>query len=314
MRISHRLLPQSSALTEKNDWINTGCSDKGKKMKTGKVILTIVVSVVFLVLASLLSQHLLMGLLASAGVPAWLCQIAGGLLYAVLTYLMVRLYCTKYLHEKLETFCIPKCRIRLKWTAAAVVLPVLVSAVYLFLPGSFVKNPFDTGTKLACVTRGVFIVGLGAGVVEELLFRGLLMNVVIKKWGKAAGVLAPSVLFASLHIIGMDFSLLSCAQVMIGGTMVGVMLSLIALEGRSVWNSAVVHGVWNMIIIGGGLTIGTEVNEYSVSSYVLETQNFLLTGGEFGIESSVVAIVGYIAVSLVAVWMMRRGQNQRPET
>lgn len=283
-------------------------------MKTGKVILTIVVSVVFLVLASLLSQHLLMGLLAWAGVPAWLCQIAGGLLYAVLTYIMVRLYCTKYLREELEAFCIPKCRIRMKWAVTAVLLPVLVSAVYLFLPGSFVKNPFDTGTKLACVTRGVFIVGLGAGVVEELLFRGLLMNVVIKKYGRVVGIFAPAALFASLHIIGMDFSLLSCAQVMIGGTMVGVMLSLIALEGRSVWNSAVVHGVWNMIIIGGGLTIGTEVNEYSVSSYVLETRNFLLTGGEFGIESSVVAIVGYIAVSLTAAWMMRRGRGQRPET
>lgn len=281
-------------------------------MKTGKLILTIVVSVVFLVLASLLSQHLLMGLLARAGVPAWLCQIAGGLLYAVLTYIMVRLYCTKCLKEEMEAFCIPKFRIRMKWAVAAVVLPVLVSAVYLLLPGSFVENTLDTETKFACVTRGVFIVGLGAGVVEELLFRGLLMNAVIKKWGKAAGVLAPSVLFASLHIIGMDFSLLSCAQVMIAGTLVGVMLSLIALEGRSVWNSAVVHGVWNMIIIGGGLTVGTEVNEYSVSSYVLETRNFLLTGGEFGIESSVVAIVGYIAVGLAAVWMMRRGRDQRP--
>ena len=99
--------------------------------------------------------------------------------------------------------------------------------------------------------------------------------------GRLTGILAPSVLFASLHIIGMNFSLFSCVQVMVAGTMVGVMFSLIALEGRSVWNSAIVHGVWNMIIIGGGLTIGTEINEYSVCSYVLETRAFLLTGGEF---------------------------------
>lgn len=175
--------------------------------------------------------------------------------------------------------------------------------------GSFARSPLDTGTKLAFLTRGIFLAGLGAGVVEELLFRGLLMNAVIKKCGKVVGILAPSVLFASLHIIGMDFSLLSCLQVMAAGTMVGVMFSLIALEGRSVWNSALVHGVWNMIIIGGGLTIGTEVDEYAVSSYVLETRNFLLTGGEFGIESSVVAILGYIVVSLAALWMMRRGQG-----
>lgn len=275
-------------------------------MKTGKMILTIVVSVVFLLLASILSQELFMGLLALAGVPAWLYHIAGGLLYAVSAYLLVWLFCTKYLREELAAFCIPKCRIRLKWAVAAVLLPVLVSVVYLLFPGSFVSEPLDIGIKLAFVTRGIFIAGVGAGVVEELLFRGLLMNAVIKKCGRVVGILAPSVLFASLHIIGMNFGLLSCIQVMVAGTMVGVMFSLIALEGRSVWNSAIVHAVWNMIIIGGGLTIGTEVNEYSISSYVLETQNFLLTGGEFGIESSVVAIVGYAVVSLAAVWMMRR--------
>lgn len=276
------------------------------KMKTGKMILTIVVSVVFLLLASILSQELFMGLLALAGVPAWLYHIAGGLLYAVSAYIMVWLFCTKYLKEELAVFLIPKCRIQVKWAVAAVLLPALVSIVYLlFFSGSFMSNPLDTGTKLALVTRGIFIAGLGAGIVEELLFRGLLMNVVIQKFGRAVGIFAPSVLFASLHIIGMNFSLLSCLQVMVAGTLVGIMFSLIALEGHSVWNSAIVHAVWNMIIIGGGLTIGTEVNEYAVCSYVLETRAFLLTGGEFGIESSVVAIIGYLAVSLVAAWMIR---------
>lgn len=279
-------------------------------MKTGKMILTIIVSIAFLLLASVLSQELFMGRLALAGVPAWLYHIAGGLLYAVSAYIMVWLFCTKYLKEELAEFCIPKCRIRLKWAVVAVLLPVLVSAVYMFFPGSFESNSLDIGTKLAFVTRGIFIAGVGAGVVEELLFRGLLMNAVIKKCGRAVGILAPSVLFASLHIIGMNFSLLSCIQVMVAGTMVGVMFSLIALEGRSIWNSAVVHGVWNMIIIGGRLTIGTEINEYAISSYVLETRAFLLTGGEFGIESSVIAIAGYFVVSLAAVWMIRRRREQ----
>lgn len=278
-------------------------------MKTGKMILTIVVSIVFLLLAGL-AQELAMGLLSMAGVPAGLYHIAGGLIYAVLAYILVWLFCTKYLKEELAAFCIPKCRIQLKWAVAAVLLPVLVSAVYLLFPGSYETNPLDSGTKLAFVTRGIFLAGVGAGIVEELLFRGLLMNVVIKKCGRAVGILAPSVLFASLHIIGMNFNLLSCVQVMAAGTMVGVMFSLITLEGRSVWNSAIVHGVWNMIIIGGGLTVGTELNEYSVSSYVLETRAFLLTGGEFGIESSVIAIVGYIVVSLAAVWMIRRRGRQ----
>lgn len=276
-------------------------------MKTGKMILTIVASVVFLLLASILSQELAMGLLALAGVPAWLYHIVGGVLYIVSTYLLVWVYCKKYLKEEMTEYSIPKCRIKAKWAAAAVLLPVVVSVVYLFLPGSYAANSLDTGTKLAFVTRGIFLAGLGAGVVEEMLFRGLLMNVVMKKCGRAVGIFAPSVLFASLHIIGMNFSLLSCVQVMVAGTLVGIMFSLIALEGHSIWNSAIVHAVWNMIIIGGGLVIGTELNEYSICSYVLETRSFLLTGGEFGIESSMVSIIGYLVVSLMAFWMIRRG-------
>lgn len=269
-------------------------------MKTGKMILTIVVSVVCLVAASTLSQGLAAPLLAMAGAPAWLYHMVGGVAYIASAYLMVWLFCKKCLKEDMAAYGIPKCRIKGKWAVTAVLLPVAVSAVYLLFPGSFEIQALDAGTKAGFVSRGIFLAGLGAGVVEEMLFRGLLMNAVIKKWGRAVGILAPSVLFALLHILGMDFSLLSCAQVMVAGTLVGVMFSLIALEGGSIWNSAVVHAFWNMIIIGGGMTIGTELNEYAVCSYVLETRAFPLTGGEFGIESSVVSMAGYLVVSLAA--------------
>lgn len=275
-------------------------------MKTGKMILTMIASVVFLILASFLSQGVVMELLALAGVSPWLYHIVGGLLYIAFAYIMVFFFCTKYLKEDMEAYGIPKCRIQGKWAAVAVLLPVAVSAVYLLLPGDFAAQPLNAETRAAFVSRGIFLAGIGAGVVEEMLFRGLLMNVLIKSYGKAVGILVPSVLFASLHIMGMNFNLLSCIQVMAAGTMVGVMFSLIALEGHSIWNSAIVHAVWNMIIIGGGLNIGTELSEYAIYSYVVETQSFLLTGGEFGIESSAISIAGYLIVSLAAVWMLKR--------
>lgn len=91
-------------------------------MKTGKMILTIIVSVVFLLLASV-AQELAMRLLSAVGIPAWLYHIAGGFLYAVSAYLLVRLYCVKVLKEELTEFCIPRCRIQIKWAVAAALLP-----------------------------------------------------------------------------------------------------------------------------------------------------------------------------------------------
>ena len=54
-------------------------------MKTGKMILTIVVSVGFLLFASV-AQELVMMLLSAAVIPAWLYHIVGGFLYAALAY------------------------------------------------------------------------------------------------------------------------------------------------------------------------------------------------------------------------------------
>ena len=54
----------------------------------------------------------------------------------------------------------------------------------------------------------------------------------------------------TLHWIG------SCLLVIIAGTMVGVMFSMIVIESGSVWNSGIVHAIWNVVIIGGGLAIG----------------------------------------------------------
>ena len=71
------------------------------------------------------------------------------------------------------------------------------------------------------------------------------------------------------------------------------------------WNSGIVHAIWNIIIIGGGLAVGEKADEYSVMTYVLQSNSFALTGGEFGIESSVIALAGYVMVSLFAFWLIR---------
>ena len=52
--------------------------------------------------------------------------------------------------------------------------------------------------------------------------------------------------------------------------------------------------------------IGEKANEYSVMTYVLDSKSFAITGGEFGIEASVIALIGYIVVTLIAFVMIKR--------
>ena len=112
-----------------------------------------------------------------------------------------------------------------------------------------------------------------------------------------------------VHVLGQDFSIGSCLLVIIAGTMVGVMFSMIAIESGSVWNSGIVHAIWNVVIIGGGLAIGEKMDKYSIMTYVLNSKDFAITGGEFGIESSVISLFGYIIVAGIAFFMIKSRKN-----
>ena len=57
------------------------------------------------------------------------------------------------------------------------------------------------------------------------------------------------------------------------------MFSMIAIESGSVWNSGIVHAIWNIVMIGGGLAIGQKADQFSVMTYVLDAKSFAVTGG-----------------------------------
>ncbi|MBR5799437.1 MAG: CPBP family intramembrane metalloprotease [Lachnospiraceae bacterium] len=277
-------------------------------MKTGKMIISIILSILTLVASQVLAQ-LLGSILVLLKIPSFIANIVAGISYVALTYLFLKLLCKKYLKADMREYKIPGIKIELKWGIIAFLLPLLVTAFYLlFVPGSFRQNPLNMNAKLDLISAGIFFSGLGAGIVEEMVFRGIMMSAIEKRFNRKVAIIVPSVLFGLVHILGMGFNLLSCVLVLVAGTMVGIMFSLIASETGSIWNSAIVHAIWNMIIIGGFLWVGAKFDKYSLFSYVLDTKSFLLTGGEFGIESSIVAVIGYSLVCLFVVLSKKKKQ------
>ena len=270
-------------------------------MKTRKMILSIILSLLALVAAQILSR-LVASIAVLVKIPPFIANILAGMLYVVFAYFLIRLLCKKYIKGDMSDYNIPSFRIEMKWCAVAVLLPLIIIAFYIFfVPGSFEKNDLDIHSILELLSAGIFFTGFGAGVVEEMVFRGIMMSAIEKRYNKKVAIIVPSVLFGFVHIIGMGFNVLSCALVVLAGTMVGIMFSLIASETKSIWNSAIVHALWNIITSGGILRIGIEFDAYSLFSYVLDSKSFLLTGGEFGMESSIIAVIGYGLVCLLVI-------------
>lgn len=222
-------------------------------------------------------------------------RVAGCLL---LTYLLFWLYTTKVLDLSMKdfrvTFAIKKWGIFF-----ATFLPTIVIAIFLLI-GNTVINMF-TFSKILLIITVSLLMAFKAGILEEMLFRGYIMKLLENSWNKYIAILLPSFLFSLLHIPSMKtFSFISILLLVISGTLTGIMFSLVTYKGNSISNSILLHIIWNFVIVTDILHITTTTLQDSyhmpIISITIPSDNILLTGGSFGIEASIIAIIGYALI------------------
>ena len=241
--------------------------------------------------------------LAASRLPA-LGNGAAGLLYPAFALLGFWALCRFGMKEPMRAYRIGPVRLKPVWCAAAALMPALVCGVYLLLPGRWAAaaDRMDAASILAI---GVLYLGLGTGIVEEAVFRGFIMTALERRWGRGAAVLIPSILFGAVHIMGNELDGPSMAQLVIAGTLVGILFSLVALETGSIWSGALIHGVWNCVLMSI-LHIGPEADPGALFSYIPASESFLLTGGDFGVEASIVSAAAYAAFAALAYRLLLR--------
>ena len=278
-------------------------------MSTKKAIGISFVAIFILIIAQIIAQ-VIASVFVIIRIPYGICNIIAGIIYVGLTYLILKMFISKIVKLPVSDFGMPKFEIKIRWILIAVLLPFVIKGSYLLIfNGKYVSSNMNGNQMFNTLSAGVAFTGIAAGFVEEMVFRGVILNALKKRWNIKVAVIVPSMLFGIVHVLGQDFSIGSCLLVIIAGTMVGVMFSMIAIESGSVWNSGIVHAIWNVVIIGGGLAIGEKMDKYSVMTYVLNSKDFAITGGEFGIESSVISLFGYIIVAGIAFFMIKSRKN-----
>ncbi|MDO5400830.1 MAG: type II CAAX endopeptidase family protein [Eubacteriales bacterium] len=213
-----------------------------------------------------------------------------------LTVFLFWLYTTKGLHMKMKDFGITL-NIT-KWgVLISILLPVFVAAIFTVI-GTVEVNSFSVGETVLIIIASMLI-ALKSGITEEMLFRGYIMKSLESRWNQCIAIFVPSFLFSLVHIPSMEtFTVGGIALLMISGTLVGIMFSLVAYKGNSIGNSALLHTVWNFVMITDVLHITTAQGTYGtpIFSIMIPSDNALLTGAGFGMEASIIAIIGYILI------------------
>jgi membrane protease YdiL (CAAX protease family) len=98
----------------------------------------------------------------------------------------------------------------------------------------------DRATDPVGVALLVLIVGLGAPVIEEIFYRGLLQRALTNRWGLWPGIIGSAVLFAASHFQGLQFPAL-----MLLGLILGYMTARAGRLGPAIFT----HIAFNMVTV-----------------------------------------------------------------
>jgi membrane protease YdiL (CAAX protease family) len=149
-----------------------------------------------------------------------------------------------------------------------------------------------------------------SGVFEELLFRGVLFRSVETMFGSWVGILVSSIAFGAIHLMNPGTTMGGAVYI---GIEAGLLLSAAYLVTRRLWICMGFHSAWNYFqsAVFSGVVSGA-VSDPGLLKATIEGPE-LLTGGAFGMEHSVIALVVCTTAGVILLMTaIRRGHMLPP--
>jgi hypothetical protein len=247
------------------------------------------VRIVFGALAVALAQVIAFGLESAAGLSGvrWLGASVGAWLSAPITLLMYALYVRVIERQPVRELALR--HIGELGIGAAIGVALLGAIVGLIaLPGYYRVTGYNGWTAAA----NLLWIGVIPGVVEEVLLRGVFHRILERSLGTWISLVVTSLLFGFLHAANPNATLFSSLAIALeAGTMLGMAYTLT----KRLWLAIGLHAAWNWTQ-GGVFDVAVSGNDVQGLVDAQVSGPELLTGGAFGAEASVIAVVLCLAV------------------
>ena len=151
------------------------------------------------------------------------------------------------------------------------------------------------------LARNLFMF-LVVAVGEEVLFRGIVFRMIDDQWGTAVSLTASALIFGFVHIGNDNATVWSSLAIAIEA---GLLLAAAYKWSGTLWLPIGIHWSWNYF---QGPVFGFAVSGNgtpSVITPVIQGSDWL-TGGSFGAEASIPALVLGLALAIVFLYIPRR--------
>ncbi|GFN32974.1 CPBP family intramembrane glutamic endopeptidase [Paenibacillus xylaniclasticus] len=177
---------------------------------------------------------------------------------------------------------------------------IVSTALIVLLGGYSFKWSAD---NVSSVVLPIIAAQLGAAFVEELVFRGLAFQAIEKMGGSLLALALTSLFFGIAHLGNPGATVWGAVCIALEA---GVLLGAAFLWRRNVWFIIGLHFMWNTIEGLSGIPVS---GHPSTGLFTVEvTGPTLLTGGQFGLEASIVPVIISLLIAIpMLIFAYRKG-------
>ncbi len=161
---------------------------------------------------------------------------------------------------------------------------ILVATGYL----SFIAANFDAAPLLLEIAIMIVV-----AFVEELLFRGYLLNNLMQSMNKWGALSITAALFSLFHGSNPDITLFAVVNIFLAGILLGINY----IFTKNLWFSILFHFAWNYF---QGPVLGYDVSGLKLTSLLQQSMSGseAWTGGTFGFEGSLLCPLLFVTAIL----------------
>ncbi len=132
---------------------------------------------------------------------------------------------------------------------------------------------------------------------EELLFRGIMFQALLERFGIFSAIIASSIVFALGHIVNPNVSIFAIINIILAG----VMFAAMYIKTYSLWLPISFHFFWNW----SQAVLGSDVSgiNFNISLINIDWQSLpgWLFGSSFGLEGGILATIFIISSTIITL-------------
>ena len=129
-------------------------------MSTKKAIGISFVAIFILVITQVIAQAIA-SIFTIIHVPDGICNIIAGVIYAGLSYFLLKIFISKVIRLPVSDFGLPKFKIKIRWSIVAVLLPVIIKGSYLLIfNGKYVSSNMNGNQIFNTLSAGIAFTGI----------------------------------------------------------------------------------------------------------------------------------------------------------